>query len=610
MRLPTMKISRRILFAYVGLSVLLGAATLTAGYYSLGSLVESVVKEDARLLARELGLFMLPQHAGSFESMSESERRRLEEQISVYALRSDRIASLQILSEDGKILFATEHRRVGGHIVGAEELAQLRSDEPSIRQVPDGAVYLYEITVPIQANPKGRLGTLRARIRPKFFTGYLDEPRRRFLWYFIAFVVFITISGVVVASMFSVPVRRLNRALIDLQTKHFRGTTLEEGSDVTVALRAVSQMGERIEALALGARRQEIALSSLSQALDEGVAIFDPGGRVTTANPAAAAILRAPAGADPVVVVGKVLEADETIAEIVAETLRIGGDVKGRDHEVPLPDGSRVGVRISAYLLRDPDRPAGVLLILRDLASIRTFEQDLQEASRLSVLAKLTASVAHEIKNPLNSMVINMEVLRSILDSLPPEVRTESERYVRVVTEEIYRLDEVIRDFLGLTNPSDIAMRPTDVNLLLTKVADLIRYEAHTGHIRIEIDLAKKLPVVPAVPVRLTQAFLNLSLNAIQAMAEGGTLTIRSRLEAETVRIDFQDTGSGVPDAIREKIFDFHFTTKPSGTGLGLSITRLILEAQGGSIRFVTPPRGGAVFSILLPAGARVSAAG
>src|SRR2546426_10571543 len=100
-----MKISRWIFFAYVGLSVLLGAATLAAGYYSLGTLVEGIVTEDARLLARELGLFMLPPGAGSFESMSASDRQSLQEQIRVYALRSERIVSLQILSEDGRILF-------------------------------------------------------------------------------------------------------------------------------------------------------------------------------------------------------------------------------------------------------------------------------------------------------------------------------------------------------------------------------------------------------------------------------------------------------------------------------------------------------------------------
>ena len=227
--MPTMKISRWIFFAYVGLSVLLGAATLTAGYYSLETLVEGIVKEDARLLARELGLFMLPHGAGSFESMKEEDRLDLQEKIRIYALRSERIASLQILATDGTILFASDRRRVGGRVVGPDELESLRSEEPRVRQVSDGADSLYEITVPIMAGPQGRLGTLRARVRPKFFTGYLDEPRRRFLWYFIACVVLITIAGVLVASMFSVPIRRLNRALVDLQAKHFREATVEGG---------------------------------------------------------------------------------------------------------------------------------------------------------------------------------------------------------------------------------------------------------------------------------------------------------------------------------------------------------------------------------------------
>ena len=113
----------------------------------------------------------------------------------------------------------------------------------------------------------------------------------------------------------------------------------------------------------------------------------------------------------------------------------------------------------------------------------------------------------------------------------------------------------------------------------------------------------------PANTVRLTQAFLNVSLNAIQAMIDGGTLTIRSTLDGGAVRIDFQDTGPGIPPEIRDKIFNFHFTTKKVGTGLGLSITRLILEAQGGSIEFDSEPGQGAIFSILLPVATSVSLA-
>src|SRR2546428_5660428 len=132
-----MKISRWIFFAYVALSLLLGAATLTAGYYSLETLVEGIVKEDARLLARELGLFMLPHGAGSFESMKEEDRRDLQEKIRVYALRSERIASLQILASDGTILFASDRKRVGGRVVGPDELPSLKSAELAGRQVHD-----------------------------------------------------------------------------------------------------------------------------------------------------------------------------------------------------------------------------------------------------------------------------------------------------------------------------------------------------------------------------------------------------------------------------------------------------------------------------------------
>lgn len=600
-----MKISTRIFLAYVGLSMMLGAATLTAGYYSLGALVDGIVKEDAKLLARELGVFLLPPGAASFASMRDADRRALQERIRAYSIRSDRVTDLQIVSEDGMILFATDRRRVGGRIVGTDDLARLKSGEVTIRPVRGTNGTLYEITAPIETALHDRLGTLQARIVPKYFANYLDEPRKRFIVSFIVFVAFITISGVLVASVFSVPVRRLNRALIDLQTKHFGGASPPEEGEVAGALVAVSQMGERIEAMARGARRQEEALSSLSRALDEGVAILDAAGRVASANPAAAAILRVADAAHPADAVDEILAPNLEISAIIREVIATETDCVGRDLELPLRDGRRVGVRLSAYVLKDPDRPSGILLILRDLTSIRTFEQDLHEASRLSLLARLTASVAHEIKNPLNSMVINMEVLRGSLAGLPPEIRADSERSVQVVTDEIYRLDEVIRDFLGLTNPSDITIVATDVNELLRKVADLIRYEAHTSRVVVDLDLDDTLLFVPAVPVRLTQAFLNVCLNAIQAMGDGGgTLTVRTRAQEGAVAIDFEDTGPGIPKEIQDDIFKFHFTTRQGGSGLGLSITKLILEAQGGEIRFRSDPGRGSVFTILLPAGA------
>src|SRR5206468_3897758 len=133
MRLPSMKISTRIFSAYVGLSMLLGAATLTAGYYSLQTLVEGIVKEDVKLLAREIGLFMLPRTAYTFAQMRDSDRRALQEQIHFYVIRSERVESLQIVGDDGTILVANDRKRVGGKVVGPDELDQIRSSEPSMR---------------------------------------------------------------------------------------------------------------------------------------------------------------------------------------------------------------------------------------------------------------------------------------------------------------------------------------------------------------------------------------------------------------------------------------------------------------------------------------------
>src|SRR4029453_4364729 len=135
MRLPSMKISTRIFFAYVVLSMLLGVATLAAGYYSLQTLVEGIVTEGVKLLAREIGLFMLPRgRIVPFDQLDNADRRGLQEQVGRYVIRSDRVASLQIIANDGTIPVANDRKRVGGTIVG-QELTEIHSAEPSMRPV-------------------------------------------------------------------------------------------------------------------------------------------------------------------------------------------------------------------------------------------------------------------------------------------------------------------------------------------------------------------------------------------------------------------------------------------------------------------------------------------
>lgn len=607
-----MRIALRIFLSYLLLSLLLGGATLLAAYWSVEKLVTGVTSAMAIEMSRELGLFLTATGRGNLDDMTPAQAERLAAQIRDYAARSERIETVVIVDRDCRIRFASDPKVVGLVFKDEAERALLLSDTPTVREVPRGeSSWLTEITVPITSLGGGRIGSLRLLVIPQYFAEYLDAPRQAALWIFAGMIVFITASGVVLASLMTRPVRRLNRTLLELQKRGGAARVeFEDEPDFAPALMVVRGLGERLEKLAASSRSSELILSTITQALEQGVLIADAAGRVITVNDVALRMLGAPSGERHAEAGGPEDQGSLIATRLVESNPELAGLIQaaatGHSASLDVPvragDAAHGGVRITSHVLREGDRVAGTLLLMRDLESLQALESHLQEAGRLSLLARLTSTVAHEIKNPLNSMVINLEALRSLGESIPYETRMEFEETVDLMVREIYHLDEVIRDYLGLAAAGEREPAGTDVRDVIERVASLIRYEANQSKVRVESVVTPDLPLVQVPAVRLKQALLNLCLNAVQAMGEGGRLTVRARPWGPGVSIEVEDTGPGIPEENRREIFDFHFTTKEGGSGLGLPITRMIVEAAGGSVELDSEPGRGTKFRLRLPA--------
>jgi signal transduction histidine kinase len=249
--------------------------------------------------------------------------------------------------------------------------------------------------------------------------------------------------------------------------------------------------------------------------------------------------------------------------------------------------------------MQDGAKPAGIMLILKDRGSIAAFERNLKEASRLAAIGMLTRSIAHEVKNPLGAMGIHLEQLRRRLARV--EVDPATEERIRVIREEIDRLHEILREWLGLTAPEDQTEGEAGVEEVLDSVARLLRVEARHQNVELIVERSGDLGAVPLPPAGLRQVLLNLSLNALQAMPRGGQLQLSAHREEDRLVLDVSDSGLGIPDEISDRIFDFHFTTRSDGSGLGLPICKRLVEGAGGTIGFKSTPGEGTVFRITLP---------
>jgi len=209
--------------------------------------------------------------------------------------------------------------------------------------------------------------------------------------------------------------------------------------------------------------------------------------------------------------------------------------------------------------------------------------------------------VAHEIRNPLNSIGMNAQLLREEVAALPDAVASEDLRATAdLIVQEIKRLNGVVTAFLSYARQPEVKLALTDPNAAVRQAARLLEPEAERAGVALTTDL-QELPPVPCDRDQLAQAVYNLLLNGIQELAGGGTLHVATHAQRDVVVIEVTDTGRGIPAEERERIFELFHTTREAGTGLGLPIVRRIVEAHGGRVVADDNPEGGARFRIYLP---------
>ncbi len=288
---------------------------------------------------------------------------------------------------------------------------------------------------------------------------------------------------------------------------------------------------------------------------------------------------------------------DEELSAFFDDTLNGDESVLDREFALDTKAGTRILAISVTPLVRDK-RIRGTLLHVEETTDKRRREARLRRAESLASLTTLAAGVAHEIKNPLGSMSIHVQLLRKALRDRPePQVG----RYLDIVTEEIDRLNKIVVDFLFAVRPMDINPINDDANALVAELAEFMRPETQAAGIELALELARPMPPLPFDRRYLKQALLNLVKNAMAAMPEGGRLGLSTALGQEWMTITVADTGTGIPEDKIGKIFEPYFTTKENGTGLGLTLTYKIVKEHGGDIAVSSKPGVGSTFTVTLP---------
>src|ERR1041385_943731 len=254
-------------------------------------------------------------------------------------------------------------------------------------------------------------------------------------------------------------------------------------------------------------------------------------------------------------------------------------------------------IQISLDFIEEHGDRIGALLTLRDAESVHRIEDEIELSRRLSAIGRLTSGVAHEVKNPINAIVVHLEVLRQKMKEIDPDTR----RHVDVISSEIQRLDRVVQTLVDFTRPVELRLNDMDMRKLVEDVVSLASPAAEKHNVLIEREAAPDLLLVRIDTDLVKQALLNIVLNGVQAMPDGGTLRLTVKRDGDSALISVRDQGAGIPENIRDKIFNLYFTTKTGGSGIGLAMAYRVVQLHHGSVEFTSIIDHGTTFFLRFP---------
>src|SRR5262245_34322252 len=579
------------------------------------------------------------------------------------SLYGDDVLTAAIVDVNGIIVAHNIRSLEGNQIKARPDLARLANESPLNKLK---FLYLADEQTIIEVQEQLKRGDEDfGSIRIGVSTTLMRDELDKLLWealvtMAIALGVAVFVAGIL-SQLLLRPIHVLRSGLTRLGQGEF-GVSLDlppgdEFGELGNFFNTVSQQLSADRSLLAG---QKAHLQSAVEHLEDAVALFNPSGELLFSNPAMQHTLAADS-------IGRALQTSlspahpyRTRVEVALATRRSRGPVQVQGHpteQVPVPrrggagghgaaavataSTEAIGTKLESRGLDEEllmthaivgtsGELVGVLLVSRNLAQLSRVQSTLAYSRKLVALGRLTAGIAHEVKNPLNAMMIHLELLRTKIrgtlaavlqpepvaaaggmlglgpgraSPLPAPVQGALD-HVSVIEGEIRRLDEVVQGFLKFTRPEDLRLQPVKLNALFDEILPVIETEAPKHAVRVTLDSPATVPAVNGDAAMLRQVFLNLAINACQAMSKsnGGTLRIVAAAASRgRVEIRVEDTGVGIPPEHLSRIFDLYFTTKERGTGIGLSMVYRIIQMHDGEIEVQSTPGRGTTFRLLLP---------
>jgi signal transduction histidine kinase len=459
-----------------------------------------------------------------------------------------------------------------------------------------GKPSVYEIRMPLERGG-APFGEIRVGLSTTFMKSELQPQLNRALAFSTVAILASLILAAGLSNIVLQPLEAIGRRLDRMTAGEFEAaeTARPRSDEYGVVTNKIDRLGRQMRDVKEVFSALKENLDQIMANLEDGLMLFTRDLRVVLVSASAERFVGLPRGEMLGRQVEEVFFAASPLGRLVLEGFQYRQSLDSR--EIDSGNGGRV--QVSLDFIEEGGESIGALLTMRDAESVRRIENEIELSRRLAAIGRLTSGVAHEVKNPINAIVVHLEVLREKLQGIDPEAR----RHMDVIGSEIHRLDRVVQTLVDFTRPVELKLAETDLRRIAEDVVALAAPEAEQRRVQIErVAASAPLPVKVDADL-LKQALLNVVINGIQAMPEGGILTVRSSREENLAHLEVRDTGAGIAPEIRDRVFNLYFTTKKKGSGIGLAMTYRVMQLHNGSVEFESLPGQGTTFHLRLPLG-------
>jgi signal transduction histidine kinase len=464
-----------------------------------------------------------------------------------------------------------------------------------------GEPQVFGVTLPLQRGGKP-FGEIRVGIQTVFLQHDL-RPQLNRTFEFAALSIFL--SFLIAAALSNIalrPLETINRRLDRLSAGEVDIVPEADGrqDEVGVVTSKINRLGRQMRDVQEVFSALKENLDQIMGNLQDGLILFTHDERIVLVSASAEHFVNRPRAEMLGKTVREVFTSETRLGRLVLDCFELHHTVSAREVE---SDARRI--QVSLDFIEERGQKIGALLTMRDAESVRRIEDEIELSRRLAAIGRLTSGVAHEVRNPINAIMVHLQIMREKMQDADPDSR----RHMDVIGSEIQRLGRVVQTLLDFTKPVELRLTDMDLRRIGEDVALLAGPEAARHGVLVQTDLPEGPLPVKVDPDLIKQAILNIANNGIQAMPAGGTLTIAGRREEGTVQIDISDQGGGIPPEIGEKIFNLYFTTKKTGTGIGLAMSYRVMQLHNGNISYESRPGQGTTFHLRFPAQEQVRAA-